>query len=406
MALLGAARLGLPLPGRGAGPDRSRARVRGPADPYGIASGRSQGPRRLPHADGVGERRAERRLHHGQALAAGAGGPSGAARSTGRPATRPRCSAAPADPRLPPRTHPALRARHQAVPRRARRRCCLRARGGGETLLCVFNLGAAPASFAAPGAVEPCADPACTARSNGGQSTCRATAPSSGGWRGRSRESNDGRAHHARGRASRSAPVDVIKGVDLDIKPGEFVVFVGPSGCGKSTLLRLIAGLEDITARRRSSIDGERGQRPAAVEARHRHGVPVLRALPAHDGLRQHGLRPAARRSAGKAEIDKRVARGRRDPAARRRFSTACRSSSPAASASASPSAAPSCATRSVFLFDEPLSNLDAALRVADAHRDRQAPPAHARHDHDLRHPRPGRGDDARRPHRRAERRA
>ncbi|KAB2875607.1 MAG: ABC transporter ATP-binding protein, partial [Bauldia sp.] len=42
--------------------------------------------------------------------------------------------------------------------------------------------------------------------------------------------------------------VDVIKGVDLDIKSGEFVVFVGPSGCGKSTLLRLIAGLEEITS--------------------------------------------------------------------------------------------------------------------------------------------------------------
>ncbi len=40
----------------------------------------------------------------------------------------------------------------------------------------------------------------------------------------------------------------VIKGVDLDIKEGEFVVFVGPSGCGKSTMLRLIAGLEEMTA--------------------------------------------------------------------------------------------------------------------------------------------------------------
>jgi multiple sugar transport system ATP-binding protein len=43
----------------------------------------------------------------------------------------------------------------------------------------------------------------------------------------------------------------VIKGVDLDIADGEFVVFVGPSGCGKSTLLRMIAGLEDISGRRR-----------------------------------------------------------------------------------------------------------------------------------------------------------
>jgi multiple sugar transport system ATP-binding protein len=40
----------------------------------------------------------------------------------------------------------------------------------------------------------------------------------------------------------------IIPGADLEIKNGEFVVFVGPSGCGKSTLLRLIAGLEDMTS--------------------------------------------------------------------------------------------------------------------------------------------------------------
>ena len=42
--------------------------------------------------------------------------------------------------------------------------------------------------------------------------------------------------------------VEVIKGVDLEIKKGEFMVFVGPSGCGKSTMLRLISGLEQITS--------------------------------------------------------------------------------------------------------------------------------------------------------------
>lgn len=39
----------------------------------------------------------------------------------------------------------------------------------------------------------------------------------------------------------------ILKGIDLDVHDGEFVVFVGPSGCGKSTLLRCIAGLEEIT---------------------------------------------------------------------------------------------------------------------------------------------------------------
>lgn len=43
-------------------------------------------------------------------------------------------------------------------------------------------------------------------------------------------------------------PVHVLKDIDLDIKTGEFIVFVGPSGCGKSTLLRAISGLESISS--------------------------------------------------------------------------------------------------------------------------------------------------------------
>ncbi|PLK69990.1 ABC transporter ATP-binding protein [Rhizobium sp. TH135] len=50
-----------------------------------------------------------------------------------------------------------------------------------------------------------------------------------------------------RGVKKQFGALSVIKGVNLDVKDGEFCVFVGPSGCGKSTLLRMIAGLEDIT---------------------------------------------------------------------------------------------------------------------------------------------------------------
>src|SRR5512136_499513 len=42
--------------------------------------------------------------------------------------------------------------------------------------------------------------------------------------------------------------IEILHGIDLEVKSGEFVVFVGPSGCGKSTLLRMIAGLETITS--------------------------------------------------------------------------------------------------------------------------------------------------------------
>ena len=41
--------------------------------------------------------------------------------------------------------------------------------------------------------------------------------------------------------------VEVLRNINLEIEPGELIVFVGPSGCGKSTLLRMIAGLEKIT---------------------------------------------------------------------------------------------------------------------------------------------------------------
>ena len=50
-----------------------------------------------------------------------------------------------------------------------------------------------------------------------------------------------------RGVRKRFGSLEVIKGVDVDVRDGELAVFVGPSGCGKSTLLRMVAGLEGIT---------------------------------------------------------------------------------------------------------------------------------------------------------------
>ncbi len=42
--------------------------------------------------------------------------------------------------------------------------------------------------------------------------------------------------------------MNVLHGVDLEVRDGEFLVLIGPSGCGKSTLLRMIAGLDDISS--------------------------------------------------------------------------------------------------------------------------------------------------------------
>ena len=50
------------------------------------------------------------------------------------------------------------------------------------------------------------------------------------------------------GVSKRFGDLEVISDTTLEIKDGEFAVFVGPSGCGKSTLLRLLAGLDELTS--------------------------------------------------------------------------------------------------------------------------------------------------------------
>ena len=113
---------------------------------------------------------------------------------------------------------------------------------------------------------------------------------------------------------------------------------------GSRRALRMIAGLEDITDGE-LRIDGERRQRPRAEGPRHRDGVPELRAVPAHDRAREHGLRAEA----GEGRQGRDRPQGRRGGAGarpRRASSTASPRTSPAASASAWRWAARSCATR------------------------------------------------------------
>ena len=142
-----------------------------------------------------------------------------------------------------------------------------------------------------------------------------------------------------------------------------------------------------------------------AVEARHRHGVPVLRALPAHEGLRQHGLRHEARRRPARTRSSKRVEKAA-ECCRSTTCSTACRKQLSGGQRQRVAIGRAIVRDPQVFLFDEPLSNLDAALRVATRLEIAKLHHAMDNVDDGLRHPRPGRGDDARRPHLRAARRA
>src|SRR4051812_31323708 len=156
--------------------------------------------------------------------------------------------------------------------------------------------------------------------------------------------------------------IDVLHGIDLAVKDGEFVVFVGPSGCGKSTLLRVIAGLENVTSGE-VFIDG---QRVTHLPASDRGLAMVFQsyALYPHMSVRKNmafalenmGLKPG--------DIDARVDRA----ATMLRLTDYLDRKPKALSGGQRQRVAIGRAIvrdPKIFLFDEPLSNLDAELRVA-----------------------------------------
>ncbi|WP_417688353.1 sn-glycerol-3-phosphate import ATP-binding protein UgpC [Roseibium sp.] len=155
--------------------------------------------------------------------------------------------------------------------------------------------------------------------------------------------------------------VEAVKGVSIDIADGEFIVLVGPSGCGKSTLLRMIAGLEEITTGEISIGDRVVNK----VDPADRDIAMVFQnyALYPHMSVYNNLAYGLKNRGMDKAEIDRRVKEAARileigDYLDRkpRALSGGQRQRVAMGRAIVREPAA--------FLFDEPLSNLDAKLRV------------------------------------------
>jgi alpha-glucoside transport system ATP-binding protein len=156
--------------------------------------------------------------------------------------------------------------------------------------------------------------------------------------------------------------VQVLHGIDLSIRSGEFVVFVGPSGCGKSTLLRMIAGLEDITAGTIAI-----GDTVVNNVAPARRGIAMVfqnYALYPHMTVGQNmgfGLKLA------RVSVEERERRVREAAEMLQLSDYLDRLPRQLSGGQRQRVAIGRAIVRDpkVFLFDEPLSNLDAALRVA-----------------------------------------
>ena len=153
----------------------------------------------------------------------------------------------------------------------------------------------------------------------------------------------------------------VIHGIDLEIRDGEFIVFVGPSGCGKSTLLRMIAGLEDISGGElhiagRLANDIAPAERGLAMVFQ---SYALYPHMTVYDnmafalglaGHRKAEVRAAVERAADILQITPLLQRKPKDLSGGQRQRVAIGRAI--------------VRKPQLFLFDEPLSNLDASLRV------------------------------------------
>ncbi len=155
--------------------------------------------------------------------------------------------------------------------------------------------------------------------------------------------------------------VDVIRGIDLEVHDGEFMVFVGQSGCGKSTTLRMIAGLETITAGE-LLIDGQRANELHPAD---RGAAMVFQSYALYPHMTVAENMGFALKMAGvdKAQREQQVGRAAE---ILRMGDLLQRFPKELSGGQRQRVAIGRAIVRKpkVFLFDEPLSNLDAALRV------------------------------------------
>ena len=155
---------------------------------------------------------------------------------------------------------------------------------------------------------------------------------------------------------------EVLKDISIDVEQGEFVVFVGPSGCGKSTLLRVIAGLEDASAGE-VHIDGKLVNNVPPSK----RGIAMVfqsYALYPHLNVANNMSLALKQEGVGKAEIAERVQEASRmlqlDDYLKRFPSELSGGQRQRVAIGRAVVRQPK-----LFLLDEPLSNLDAALRVS-----------------------------------------